>query len=132
MNQTIDTTAILPELILSGTIILVLVVDAFLSPRRKWMAMPLAFTGVVASLIATLTLIGEDRSTFGGAFVVDEFALLFKVFFLSVALIVLMVSFRYFREGRFYQGEFYFLLLTSFLGCLLMPSSRDLLMLFIS
>ena len=109
-----------------------LVVDAFLSPAHKWMAMPLAFAGVVASLIATLTLIGDDRSTFGGAFVVDEFALLFKVFFLSVALLVLMVSFRYFREGRFYQGEFYFLLLTSFLGCLLMPSSRDLLMLFIS
>ena len=43
-----------------------------------------------------------------------------------------MVSFRYFRDGRFYQGEYYFLLLTSFLGCLLMPSSRDLLMLFIS
>ncbi|HEV3365316.1 MAG TPA: NADH-quinone oxidoreductase subunit N, partial [Acidimicrobiia bacterium] len=39
---------------------------------------------------------------------------------------------RYFRDGRFYQGEYYFLLLTSFLGCLLMPSSRDLLMLFIS
>src|SRR3712207_9141461 len=28
--------------------------------------------------------------------------------------------------------EYYFLLLTAFLGCLLMPSSRDLLMLFIS
>ena len=39
---------------------------------------------------------------------------------------------RYFREGGFYQGEYYFLLLTSFLGCLLMPSSRDLLMLFLS
>jgi len=38
----------------------------------------------------------------------------------------------HFRDGRFYQGEYYFLLLTSFLGCLLMPSSRDLLMLFIS
>jgi NADH:ubiquinone oxidoreductase subunit 2 (subunit N) len=85
MNQAIDYTAILPELILAGTIILVLVVDAFLSPAHKWMAMPLAFAGVVASLIATLTLIGDDRSTFGGAFVVDEFALLFKVFFLSVA-----------------------------------------------
>ena len=106
MNQAIDYTAILPELILAGTIVLVLIADAFLSPQRKWLTMPLAFAGVVASLIATLWLIGEDRSTFGGAFVVDSFALLFKVFFLSVALIVLMVSFRYFREGRFYQGEY--------------------------
>jgi NADH-quinone oxidoreductase subunit N len=65
-------------------------------------------------------------------FVVDGFALLFKVFFLSVAAAVLMIGMRYFREGRWYQGEYYFLLLTSFLGCMLMPSSRDLLMLFIS
>jgi NADH-quinone oxidoreductase subunit N len=132
MNQAIDYTAILPELILSGTIVLVLVVDAFLSTRRAWLAMPLAFLGVLASLIATLTLIGEDRVTFGGAYRLDSFAILFKTFFLSVALLVLLVSFRYLREGRFHQGEFYFLLLTSFLGCLLMPSSRDLLMLFIS
>jgi NADH-quinone oxidoreductase subunit N len=132
MNQAIDYHAILPEMILSGTILLVLVADAFLSQRRKWFTMPLGFAGVLATLIATLTLLGEERSTFGGSFVVDDFAVLFKVFFLTVALFVLMLSLRYFRDGRFYQGEYYFLLLTSFLGCLLMPSSRDLLMLFIS
>jgi NADH-quinone oxidoreductase subunit N len=132
MNQAIDYHAILPELILSGTILLVLVADAFLAPRRKWLSMPLAAAGVLATLIAVLTLLGEQRSTFDGMFVIDEFAVLFKTFFLAVALIVLMVSLRYFRDGRFYQGEYYFLLLTSFLGCLLMPSSRDLLMLFIA
>jgi NADH-quinone oxidoreductase subunit N len=132
MNQAIDLHAILPELILSGTIMLVLIADAFLSQRRKWVTMPLGFVGVLAALIAVQTLVGEERSTFGGAFVVDDFAVLFKTFFLSVALVVLMLSLRYFRDGRFYQGEYYFLLLTSFLGCVLMPSSRDLLMLFIS
>lgn len=132
MNQAIDYHAILPELILGGTLMLVLVSDAFLSMRRKWLTMPLGFAGVLAALVAVLTLIGDERTTFGGSFVVDDFAVLFKVFFLSVALVVLMVSLRYFRDGRFYQGEYYFLLLTSFLGCLLMPSSRDLLMLFIS
>jgi len=132
MNQAIDFYAILPEMIVSGTLLLVLVVDTFLRQRRKWLAMPLAFAGVLAALVATLTLIGQDRTTFDGMYVVDGFAVLFKVFFLSVALVVLMVSLRYFRDGRFYQGEYYFLLLSSFLGCLLMPSSRDLLMLFIS
>ena len=132
MNPAIDYHAILPELILSGTILLVLVADAFLSQRRKWFAMPLGFLGVASALVAVLTLIGEDRTTFDGVFVVDDFAVLFKTFFLSVALVVLMISLRYFRDGRFYQGEYYFLLLTSFLGALLMPSSRDLLMLFIA
>lgn len=128
----IDYHAILPELILSGTIVLVLLTDAFVKARRAWLAMWVGFLGVAATLIAALTLIGDHRSTFGGMFVVDSFAVLFKVFFLSVALVVLMLSLRYFREGRFYQGEYYFLLLTSFLGCILMPSSRDLLMLFLS
>src|SRR5918994_559736 len=132
MNQSIDYHAILPETILSATILLVLIADAFLSARRKWFTMPIGFVGTVAALVATLTLIGEDRTTFDGMFVVDGFAVLFKTFFLSVALLVLLISLRYFRDGRFYQGEYYFLLLTSFLGCLLMPSSRDLLMLFIS
>ncbi len=95
--------------------------------------MPIALAGVVAALVATLTLIGErSLDVRRDSFVVDDFAVLFKVFFLSVAVVVLAISLRYFRDGRFYQGEYYFLLLTSFLGCVLMPSSRDLLMLFIS
>ena len=45
---------------------------------------------------------------------------------------MLLLSLRYFREGRYYQGEYYFLLLSAFLGMLTISSSRDLLMLFIS
>ena len=128
----IDHHAILPELILGGTVVLVLVVDLFLPPRLKWGSMPIALLGVLASLVAVLTLLGDERATFGGAFVVDNFAILFKVFFLLAAVLVLLVSRHYFDRPSYYQGEYYFLLLTSFLGCILMPSSRDLLMLFIS
>jgi NADH-quinone oxidoreductase subunit N len=128
----VDYHAILPELILAGTIMLVLVIDLFLPARLKWGSMPIGLLGVLGSLVAVLTLLGDERATFGGAFVVDNFAVLFKVFFLAAAVIVLAVSRRYFDQPGYYQGEYYFLLLTSFLGCLLMPSSRDLLMLFIS
>jgi NADH-quinone oxidoreductase subunit N len=132
MNQVIDYHAILPELILAGTILLVLVVDVFLPAKRKSWSMIVGLIGTIAALIATFTLIGDGRTTFGGAYVVDNFAILFKTFFLSVAILVLGISYRYFREGGFYQGEYYFLLLTSFLGCVMMPSSRDLLLLFIA
>ena len=132
MLPVIDYHALAPELVLSGAIFLVLTVDLFLAEGHKHRAMPLAMLGVLGSLAATLTLIGEDRTQFGGSFVVDEFALLFKVMFLGVAAVVLLISHRYFREGRYYQGEYYFLLLCSFLGAMLMSSSRDMLMLFIS
>ena len=49
MNQAIDNAAILPELIMAGTIVLVLIADAFLSPKRKWLTMWLAFAGVLAA-----------------------------------------------------------------------------------
>ena len=130
--QSVDYHAILPVLVLSVAVIVVLVVDAFLPPRARWLAMPLSLLGVVAALVATLTLIGDEVSTFGGHYVVDDFTVLFQVLFLSVAVVVLAMSLRYMREGGFYQGEYYFLLLTAFLGCVLMPASRDLLMLFIS
>jgi NADH-quinone oxidoreductase subunit N len=128
----IDYHALSPEFVLAGTIFLVLVVDLFLPRERKWVSMPLAFVGTAGALAASLTLIGTHRVLFGGTYVVDSFAVLFKVFFTSVALVVLMLSYRYFRDGRYYQGEYYFLLLSSFLGMLTMPSSREFLMLFIS
>ena len=128
----VDYHALAPELILAATLLLVLLVDLALSPERKWFAMVLSFVGTAAALFATLTLIGDTRSSFGGTYVVDPFAVLFKVFFLVSALAVLLLSARYFREGRFYQGEYYFLLLTAFLGMLTISSSRDMLMLFIS
>ena len=129
----IDYHALAPEIILSSTILLVLVVDLFLPERAKWLAMPIGLAGVVGSLAAVVSLVGAGpRESFGGTYVIDEFALLFKGFFLVTAVVVLAVSLRYFREGGFYQGEYYFLLLTSFLGCVMMPSSRDLLLLFIA
>jgi NADH-quinone oxidoreductase subunit N len=129
----VDYHGLLPVLIVAGTLLLVVVVDAFLPRDLRWASMGVALAGVVAALVAALTLIGQGtRVMFGGMFVVDSFTLLFQIFFLSVAIVVLALSLRYFRDGRYYQGEYYFLLLTSFLGCLLMPGSRDLVMLFIS
>ena len=65
-------------------------------------------------------------------FVVTDYAVVFKVVFLVALLAVLGISWRYFAEGRYFQGEYYFLLLVSFIGMLVMPSARDLLTLFIA
>src|ERR671919_204188 len=132
MLPDIDYRAISPELILSGTVLLVLTIDLFLKQRRKHWSMWVSFVGVATALGFALSNIGTETRAFGETYVVDSFAVLFKVFFLVVALVVLLLSLRYFRVGRFYQGEYYFLLLTSFLGMLTIVSSRDLLMLFIS
>ncbi len=136
MNEvpTIDWFALAPELTLVATALAVLLVELFLRPERKRLVNPIAAVGVVVALIwvAALAIDGEQRTSFGRMFVVDDYALLFKAFFLGTALFVLFLSYRYFTEIRTYQGEYYFLLLSAFAGMLLMPSARDLVMIFIA
>ncbi|MEX2556803.1 MAG: NADH-quinone oxidoreductase subunit N [Actinomycetota bacterium] len=129
----IDLHAALPEIILTGALLLVLCVDLFLpDEKKKWNAL-VALAGVLGSLIAVATLVGERRTTFAGMFVIDGYALLFKFLFLAVAVIVILISADYLDTNtRNAQGEFYFLLLSSFLGMLLMASARDLIMLFVA
>ena len=44
---------------------------------------------------------------------------------------MLLLSVSYIERDRFYQGEYYFLILCSLLGSMVMGSSRDLIVLFI-
>ena len=130
----VDYAALGPELVLLATALAVLFIDLFLTGERKRLVNPVALVGTAASLafVGWLAVDGQDRSSFGNMFVVDNYALVFKAFFLATALFVLLLSYRYFAEIRTYQGEYYFLLLSAFVGMLLMPSARDFVMLFIA
>ena len=132
-QPSVDWHALSPELVLAAAACIVLIVDLFLPDDAKWVAMPLAAAGLFGTLAAVVSLIGQgDRLTLAGSFEVDGFSLLFKGLFCIIGLIVLAISFHYFKEGRYYQGEYYFLMLCSLLGGLTMASSRDLISIFIS
>ena len=53
-------------------------------------------------------------------------------FFLVATYITILLSVDYIDEGDYYQGEFYFLLLTSAFGMSIMASARDLITLFVA
>jgi len=130
----VDYHALAPEIILTATIVIVLLVDVFGGNRERVLAPRLASIGVLAAFIPVITLAidGADRSMFGGAYVVDNYALAFKGFFLAVTYLTLLLSFDYIGDGDYYQGEYYVLLLTSVLGMMTMASSRDLITIFVS
>ena len=128
----IDFIAIMPEIVLTVTALLVLAADLALRGEAKQLVNPLAVVGTLVALGFTLYLWGEQRTTFVSMFVIDEYAVIFKVLFLVALLAILGISWRVFAEGRYFQGEYYFLLLTSFVGMLLMPSARDLILLFVA
>lgn len=134
MNPHIDFHALAPEIVLAATLVVVLVADLLLPDRERWQTSRLATIGVLAAFVPVITLAvdGADRSMFGGAYVVDNYALAFKGFFILVAYVVLLMSVDYISEGDYYQGEFYFVLLTSVLGMSVMGSARDLVSIFIA
>jgi NADH-quinone oxidoreductase subunit N len=133
VQPAVDWHALSPEIVLALTACLVLVADLFLPPDAKWVAMPLSAAGIFGTLAAVVSLIGRHPSyTLAGAYELDHFALLFKGLFCVIGLIVLAISFHYFRSGRYYQGEYYFLMLCSLLGGLVMSSARDLITIFIA
>ena len=80
-QPSIDWHAIAPELILTMTACVVLVADLFLPSRSRWLAMPLSVVGILVTGAAVLSLMGSDRTTLGGTFEVEPFALLFKGLF---------------------------------------------------
>ena len=130
----IDYHALLPEFILAGTVLLVLVMDLFVV-KKYWVAV-VGMVGLFAAMVPLLTLgfcsdlVGCDAETvdrvmFGGSYVVDSYALVLKGLFIGSAFLALLLSVGYLEGGRYYEGEYYFLLLASALGAVFMASSRD-------
>jgi NADH-quinone oxidoreductase subunit N len=134
MNPRFDYHALAPEIILSATIVVVLIADFFFAERSRWQTSRIASIGVLAALVPVITLAvdGTTRSMFDGAYAVDNYAIALKGFFLVVAYVTLLLSVDYISDGDYYQGEYYFLLLTSVLGMMFMASARDLVSIFVA
>lgn len=128
----IDYATVAPELFLSGAICVILIVDLALRGASRVLTGVMALVATVIAGVLLVPLIGTTpRTTLSGMFVLDGFALTFKFLFAAVGALVILLSIEYMRGHR-YEGEYYVLVLASILGTMLMPSSRDLLMLFIS
>ncbi len=138
----IDYHALLPEIILGTTVLAVLVTD-LLGVRKYWTAV-VALVGLFAAFVPVLTLgfcesldfcsepIDGVRVMFGGSFVVDTFSLVLKGLFIGSTFLAILLSVGYIEQDRYWEGEFYFLLLASAFGAVVLASSRDLITLFVA
>jgi NADH-quinone oxidoreductase subunit N len=129
-----DYHALAPEIILTAVLVAVLVADLLFEEREKWRMSTIAGVGVLLALVPVLTLgaSGHDRTMFGGAYVVDNYAIIMKGLFLAAGYVTILLSANYIEEGDYYQGEYYFLLLSSLLGMTVMASARDLISIFVA
>ena len=136
VRPAIDWHALAPEIVLLSFGALLTLLDVIFLERGRKYTSTLAGIALLATLIPIITLAidGNDRVLFGGAYVVDNFALIMKAFFLLAGYIVVLLSTNHIAEGDYWENEYYSLLLASILGmvaissaCLLYtsPSPRD-------
>lgn len=133
-SPTVDFHALAPEIVVVATISLLILLDLFGGERNKWTQPSVAGIGLLIAGIPVVTLAYDDvdRVLFGGAYVVDDFALVLKALFLVSGYVVVLISTNYIAEGDYWEGEYYQLLLSSVLGMMVMASARDLVSIFVA
>jgi len=132
---TIDYHALAPEIVLAIGLTVVLLVDLFTTERNKWLLSVLTGFSLLGGVLPVLTLMLHDnsvRSLFDGRYVVDEFSLVMKGLFLLAGYVIVLLSSSHVEEGDYWRGEYWFLLLSSLLGMMMMASARDLVSVFVA
>jgi NADH-quinone oxidoreductase subunit N len=119
---------ILPELLLIGIGVLLIAFDVF-APRQRAL---LPWLTVVGCLSALAMIVGARPSTaFGGMFLVDGFAMVFKSICLAGVILTALMSEHFCRIIGLRQGEYYSLMVFSAVGMLMMASAGDLIVLYL-
>ena len=116
------------------TIVSAISLDLLLPRKLKYIV---ALVSILGSLIAFVPIIfqyanySSPEILFEGSYVIDRFSLILKGLFILVTYLTFLLSVNFVESDEYYQGEYYFLLLSSLLGALVVTSSRDLLTMFI-
>ncbi|HQX62619.1 MAG TPA: NADH-quinone oxidoreductase subunit N [Thermomicrobiales bacterium] len=130
-----DVTLIIPQLIVLGTALLLLLGDVLLDRSRHSVLTWLTLVGFGAALVANFFYIGVNRTTFNGMFRADDISVFVNLIALTGAILSVMISASYLEKnvesGGMPLPEYYVLLALSTLGAMVVGASGDLLMVFI-
>ncbi len=127
----INISIIYPEIIIFITAVIILLVEIF-SNGKKWYAQSIiALIGIIVSGYAVSNQWNSFASGFSEVLVADNFALMFKLIFLLGALLTVFLSIWYFRREEIQQGEYFFLILSSVIGMMILSSANELITAFL-
>lgn len=124
-------TLFIPELSLVAVAILVIILDLFLKQKKLLGSVSLA--GLVIAGGITIAMWGNSYpAIFNNMLAVDNFALFFKLLFVTISFLVILASRDYVAKFAKFQGEYYALILLATLGMMLMAATTDLISIFVA
>ena len=95
----------LPEMVMLAMTCLVLVVDLYLPPEKRGFTLLLSVLTLVIAILAILIVAPlSPVSSFGGAFVLDQMAVVLKIATCGVSILVFIYSRDYLIDHDIYNG----------------------------
>jgi NADH-quinone oxidoreductase subunit N len=123
----------LPEIVLMSAIVLVLLVDLATGSRRRGLNAGVAIAGMLAAFAAALAQVGTPSTfLFERMLVLDPFGIFYKLFFLAVGAVIVLVAHPYRELTGQGHGESYAMVLGVVLGMMLLATASNLLMIYLA
>lgn len=121
-----------PFVVLCVWALAIILADLFLPAKRRRVALPLGFLGVVLIAYLSIQAFEIPGSPFGGMLTLDTFAFFCIVVILVGGGLTILISPRYVRREHIPHGEYTALLLFAMLGMILLAVSNELITLLLS
>jgi NADH-quinone oxidoreductase subunit N len=132
----LDLTPILPELILAGVAMVILLADATRPTRSQGPMATVAMVGIVAAAITVVwqwqASPAEELTVLGGMVAVDRYSLFFRLVILGSAAVGVLLAAHYLARTGEGRGEYYALLLFAASGMTLLSAAADLIVVFLA
>lgn len=129
-----DSLRILPEIVLTLTGVLVMLLDASLP--AGWARRPLGWVAAIGTTVALWASLWQlnlgTGTAFFGTVETSPFTVFFHVLICGIVLVALLLSVDTLPEDSHHQGEYYALMVFGAVGMCLLTSSVELLMVFIA
>ncbi len=122
---------VLPELVLAVGAMLLLMIGAYRGPQTTSLVTGLAVCLLVVTGVLELLLPAGKLTTFGGSFIVDDFARFLKILALIGSAATLILSAEFLADPSRRIFEYAILVLLSSLGMMVLISAGDLIMLYL-
>ncbi|MDG2266714.1 MAG: proton-conducting transporter membrane subunit, partial [Candidatus Marinimicrobia bacterium] len=132
MNNLLSISLFWPELVLTATILIAIIIDIFSVPARASKVSNFVIIGLLSTLAAVFLTNHSPTTLFMDSLAFDPFASFIKSVVLIATLFVIVIS-RYSNEFKGYHtGEYYALLCIMVFGMFLMASAIDLITVYLS